>query len=187
MTQFHILLSKHTHARGPYRSTAAPYAIHSAPATRRKWWAEPPRKTGEIKGFKQRHFALHIWIFSITPRWQERVGGGGSGGCGGGVGSDTSSITHGINFKGALADQRLVNCSDEWGFTKRETQLMTLGLLAVSVAVRACQHHRQSEYFLSSLKFHSLQPSVFSLHRSSLTRQCCCSLTPSSRGLPLVS
>lgn len=110
----------------------------------------------------------HLDLFHNAPV-TEWVGGGGAGGV---VVGATHLLSHveSILREPSPISGWLITVTNE-GFTKRETQLMTLGLLAVSVAVRACQHHRRGEYFLSSLKFHSLQPSVFSPLCSSLTRQ----------------
>lgn len=53
-----------------YCSTVVPYAIHRAPATRRKWWTRPVQNTRDQR-LHQKHFILHFGIFfSITPRWQ---------------------------------------------------------------------------------------------------------------------
>lgn len=71
MTQFHILISKQAHG-GSFLLTQ-----YTAEPRRHVANDEPSRcKTAEIKGFKQRHFTLHIWIFSITPL---RLGLGGAG------------------------------------------------------------------------------------------------------------
>lgn len=131
----------HSHKQTACRSTVVPYAISGALGTRRKWWTEA-LQTGEIKGFKQRHFKLHIWIFSITPRWREK-GEEKEGG-------KIPLISHLESILGNLGRASLVNYGDEWGFRKK-TQLMTR---VVCACVWGCALSWKAHNLFKYITFH---------------------------------